>query len=451
MTDASVRVAVVGAGSMQFTHQVVSDLLAHPATRDVQLHLIDIDPDRLRQAQKLVEGLVVQAGGQGTVQAFLGLDADGALDQVDYCINEIQVGGFAATQVDFDVPLRYGIRQTIADTRGIGGIARALRTIPAVVQIARALADAAPDAVLLNYTNPMAMVMDAVHRQVPELEAYGLCHSTEETARTLAGYLGVPYGELEWTTAGINHMAWFIRLAHEGHDLYPALFALAANPDRFHDDPVRFELLRAVGYFVTESSEHNAEYFSFFMPHDAEIARLQIPVGEYLRRSEAHLRAYDQLRADLAAGVAPALRAPSGEYAPRFIAARTARESIWFYANVPNATGASGTGRLIANLPAAALVEVPCGLHGRQVRPTAVGDLPPAAAALNRQAIAVEQLTVQGALSGDRDLIYQAAMLDPLVSAQLTLDEIRRLVDDLVAAHGRLIPPLASRRLYHLG
>ncbi len=445
------RIALVGAGSMQFTHQVVSDLAAHPATRDADYHLIDTDPDRLQQSRQLVQGLLNQRGGQGHVAAFGDVGEDGALRQVDYCINEIQVGGLAATQRDFAIPARYGIRQTIADTRGIGGIARALRTMPVCVAVARALAEASPDALLLNYTNPMAMVMDAVHRAVPDLLAYGLCHSTEETARTLAQYLNVPYDELDWTSAGINHMAWMLTLAHRGKDLYPRLHELTQDPAIFARDPVRFELLQAVGRFVTESSEHNAEYFAWFMTHPLEIDRLRIPVGEYLRRSEAHLARYGALRQDLAVGRVPAVRAPSGEYAPRLVAARTAREPLWFYANVPNRVGTVGDARLIANLPAEALVEVPCGLFGIEVRPTAVGSLPRMAAALNTQAIAVEQLTVEGFCRQDRDLIYQAAMLDPLTASVLPLDQIRALVDELVAAHGPLMPPLAPRRVYRSG
>lgn len=446
--EALMKIALVGAGSMQFTHQVVSDLLAHPATRDADYHLIDIDRDRLWQATLLVRGLMGQAGAAGRVDVFSHPRAAGALARVDYCINEIQVGGYAATERDFAIPARYGIRQTIADTRGIGGIARALRTIPVCVDLARALCQASPEAVLLNYTNPMAMVMDAIHRAVPALEAYGLCHSTEETARALAGYLDVPYEELDWTSAGINHMAWFLTLRHRGQDLYPRLAALADDPAAFAKDPVRFELLKAVGCFVTESSEHNAEYFAWFLTHPGEIKRLAIPIGEYLRRSQAHLSRYRELREELSAGRVPALRAPSGEYAPRLAAARTAREPLALYANVPNRVGPRGDARLIANLPAEATVEVPCTVVGTQVRPAAVGALPAAAAALNCQAIAVEQLTVDGWERQDLDLVYQAAMLDPLAASVLPLDQIRQLVDDLVAAHGPLMPPLHRRRLY---
>ncbi len=442
------KIALVGAGSMQFTHQVVSDLLAHPATREADYHLIDIDGDRLQQAGLLVRGLVDQAGAAGQVDRFDHPRAKGALAHVDYCINEIQVGGYSATARDFAIPARYGIPQTIADTRGIGGIARALRTIPVCVDLARALCQSSPAAVLLNYTNPMAMVMDAIHRAVPELEAYGLCHSTEETARTLAGYLDVPYKELDWTSAGINHMAWFLTLQHRGQDLYPRLAALAEDPAAFARDPVRFELLKAVGCFVTESSEHNAEYFAWFLSHPAEIERLAIPVGEYLRRSQALLARYQALRQNLAAGRVPALRAPGGEYAPRLVAARTAREPLSLYANVPNRVGHRGGTRLIANLPAEAIVEVPCSVVGRLVRPSAVGPLPAAAAALNGQAIAVEQLTVDGWERQNLDLIYQAAMLDPLAASVLPLDQIRQLVDELVAAHGPLMPPLQRRKIY---
>jgi alpha-galactosidase len=435
------RVAIVGAGSMEFTRQVVSDLARMPATRDTVYHLVDIDPERLKVSQAMVRRILAELGAEGEVLAFPQIH--GALKGVQYVVNAIQVGGFAATKTDFAVPERYGIPQTIADTLGIGGIFRGLRTIPAVLDIAAAIADESPDAVLLNYTNPMSMVVMAVGRRFPELKTYGLCHSVHYTAERIAEYVGVPFSEMAWTSAGINHMAWMLTLSHRGEDLYPRLFAAARDPAIRTRDAVRFELMERLGWFVTESSEHNAEYSAFFLPHPEEIARLNIPVGEYLRRSQANLDEYATIRRDLENPDAPLALPPSPEYAPGFIAAREGGDLWWFQGNVMNYG-------LIDNLPAGSAVEVPCFVNRHGVFATRMGPLPEPLAAMNRVAINVQTLTVEAVLTGDRDRVYQAAMMDPLLASKLTLDQIWHLVDELFAAHGQLIPPLTSRRLQSL-
>jgi alpha-galactosidase len=425
------EVAIVGAGSMQFTQQVVSDLVRRPATRDVRLSLMDIDEERLALAERLVRRIQQEAGANGPVRASR--DLAEALTGVDFCLNEIQVGGMAATEMDFRIPAQYGIRQTIADTLGIGGISRALRTIPAVVSIARTLQAVAPDAWLLNYTNPMAMVMWALSEEVPGVTAVGLCHSAEYTARSLAEYLNLPFDEVEWLSAGINHMAWVLMLRRQGEDLYPRLLERARDPAVFRRDPVRFELLFRFGRFVTESSEHNAEYVPYFLPYDDEVERLHIPIDEYLRRSHANLAKFDELKLAVARPDASLLRPPSVEYAPQIIAARVTKTPYVFYGNVVNAGS-------IDNLPPRAVVEVPCLIHGGHLHVTRVGSLPPGPAALNRQAIGVQELTVEAARRFDRDLLYQAASLDPLVASRLRLGEIRRLVDDLLEAGRAWLP-----------
>lgn len=430
------EVAIVGAGSMQFTQQVVSDLMRAPATQDVAFSLMDVDEERLALSERLVHRIQGEVGGRGRVRASRELET--ALTGVDFCLNEIQVGGMTATQLDFDVPAAYGIRQTIGDTLGIGGISRALRTIPVVVDIARTLRRVAPDAWLLNYTNPMAMVMWAVAVEVPEVTAVGLCHSAEYTARALAGYLEVPFAELDWMSAGINHMAWLLKLGHRGEDLYPRLRELARDPAVFAQDPVRFELLRLFGRFVTESSEHNAEYVPYFLPHDDEVDRLHIPVGEYLRRSRNSLLKFDDLKGRVREPGSLMVPA-SPEYAPRIVAARITGDPLVFYGNVPN-RGA------IANLPPDALVEVPCLVEADAIWPTQIGTLPPGPAALNRQAIGVQELTVRAALRGDRDLLYQAAALDPLLATRLRLGEIVRLVDALLVAQRSWLPACWTNR-----
>ncbi len=434
-------IAIVGAGSMEFTRQVVSDVVRAEALKDSVFHLIDINPERLKTAEGMVKSIIQEAGRSCPVKVFASLD--GAFRGVDYCVNSIQVGGLAATTIDFEVPERHGIHQTIADTLGIGGIFRGLRTIPAVLDIAKALVEQAPKAVLLNYTNPMSMVVWAVKRAYPELEVYGLCHSVHYTAEVLSEYLEVPFEELEWTSAGINHMAWMLTLKHKGEDLYPRLFQKARLPEIFKQDAVRFELMQRLGYFVTESSEHNAEYTNYFLTHPEEIARLDIPVGRYLHISQNNVDEFETIKEALKHPNHSFLMDPSPEYAPAFINARVSGETWWFQGNVMN-------DGLINNLPQGACVEVPVLVNQHGVFPTHVADLPPQLAALDRHAIALQELTVEAALTRDRDLVYQAAMMDPQVSSVLTLEGIWKLVDDLFEAHGDMIPPYSSKRLYAL-
>ncbi len=429
-------VAIVGAGSMQFTQQVVSDLMRDPVTRDVHFRLMDRDPERLELARRLVGRIQEEAGAGGGVEAHQKLST--ALRGVDFALNEIQVGGLAATTTDFDIPNRYGIRQTIGDTLGIGGISRSLRTIPAVLDIVAVLREEAPAAWFLNYTNPMATVMRAVTWVHPDLVTVGLCHSAEYTARALAGYLDVPFAELDWLSAGINHQAWLLRLEHQGRDLYPRLHEKARDPAVFARDPVRFELLRRFGRFVTESSEHNAEYVPYFLPWDDEIERLQIPVGEYLRRSHAALAKFEALSRRVEEPGSLMVE-PSPEYAPRIIRAALSGEPLVFYANVPNAG-------VISNLPGEALVEVPAVVDRHAIRPTLVGALPEGPRALNQQSIGVQLLVTRAVLEHDRDLLHQAAYLDPMLQTRLRLAEIDALVEDLLLAQTAWIPaPRAIR------
>jgi len=423
---------------MEFTRQVVSDIVRAEALANTTFHLVDINPERLKTAEGMVKSIVAEAGRTCPVKAFSSLD--GAFAGVDYCVNSIQVGGLAATTVDFEVPERYGIHQTIADTLGIGGIFRGLRTIPAVLEIGQALMEQAPDAVLLNYTNPMSMVAWALHQAYPELKTYGLCHSVHYTAETIADYLDVPFEELDWTSAGINHMAWMLTIKHRGQDLYPRLFQAANDPKIFKEDNVRFELMRRLGYFVTESSEHNAEYTNYFLTHPGEIERLDIPVGRYLKISQHNVDEFDTIRKALAAGEHNFLLDPSPEYAPAFINARESDETWWFQGNVINHG-------LIDNLPAGCCVEVPVLVNQHGVFASHVGALPPQLAALDRHAIALQELTVQAALTQDKDAVYQAAMMDPLVSSVLPLAQIWNLVDDMFKAHNTMIGQYGSRRL----
>lgn len=419
------RIALIGAGSVTFAQQILSDLLSHPATREAEIRLMDIDRGRLQTAGAMLRRMIEEAGTQTEWKVFDSLPE--ALRGADYVISSLLVGGRPAIETDFAITAKYGIQHTVGDTLGVSGIMRAVRTIPALVEIAVAMDSLCPNAVLLNYTNPMSMLMMAVG-QVAAVAHYGLCHSSYETAHTVARYLDIPAEELEWKALGINHMAWMITLRHHGRDVYPDLFARLNDPATWRQDAVRFELMKHTGYFVTESSKHNAEYTSYFITHPDEVQRLGIPLHEYLTRPRRDLSA--EVREALAKGDAHFVVPRSGEYAPRFVQAAISGEPWWFQGNVEN------RGHLIDNLPASAVVEVPCFVNAHGVFPVHAGSLPRHLAALTLPAIMVQELTVDGVLRGDREAIYHAVMVDPQASARLKLDEMRRLVDELLAAHG---------------
>ena len=427
------RIALIGAGSVIFTQSLLGDLFSFPELGDCTVTLVDTDAGRLRTAETMARQLSAQLAPRARIEATL--DRRQALRGADYVINTIQVGGYDATRVDFDIPNRHGLRQTIADTLGIGGIFRALRTIPVLLDICRDIQELCPRALLLNYTNPMAMLCMAVHRAAPQVEVVGLCHSVQDTSKMLAGYLDVPYEELTFRVAGINHMAWFLELGHRGEDLYPRLReVLAAHPELYPANKVRVEMLFRTGYFVTESSEHFAEYTPHFMRYPEEVARLSIPVDEYIHRSERQLERLEQTRASLERGESLPF-ARSHEYAAYIIHAHHTNRPFVFYGNVEN-TG------LIPNLPADCCVEVPVVADGTGLQACHAGPLPTVLAALDRTNIGVQQLTVEAALTGRREHVYHAAMLDPNTAASLPLDRIWRLVDDLIEAHGAALPPL---------
>jgi len=422
------KIAIVGAGSLVFTRTLVTDLLQQEVTADAEIRLVDIDPHRLERARQAVERLGVRAGREISVAASE--DCATGVRGCDYVVNAIQVGGKEATLIDFDLPEKFGVRQTIADTHGIGGISRALRTIPPVLEIARAVAENAPNAWLLNYTNPMAMVVMAL-ASASQARHVGLCHGTEHTVTDVAGYLGTDRRRLSWQAAGINHMTWILSLQAEGRDLYPELREFARTADLSnHHDAVRLELLRRFGYFPSESSVHNAEYYPWFLRPDAPVPH-GVRAREYLFRLDDLERNFTDEQSRLAHTNAEVpLAALSEEYAPRIIAALEGNCMYRFMGNVVN------TGGMVTNLPLDCCVEVPCFIDGNGVVPGVIGRLPEQCAALNRTAINVQLLTVAGVLERRKDAIYQAALLDPLLSAQLSTDETVALVDELIDAHG---------------
>ncbi|MGH2945975.1 MAG: alpha-glucosidase/alpha-galactosidase [Solirubrobacteraceae bacterium] len=427
------KVAFVGAGSAVFTRKLVGDLLGMRELRDTTtFSLMDIDADRLRTAE-VVAGRLLEAHGAGaTVETTL--DRRATLDGADYVVTSFQVGGYRpATVVDFEVPKRYGLRQTIGDTLGVGGIMRGLRTIPVLLDVCRDMEELCPDALLLQHVNPMAMLCWAVAEASP-IRTVGLCHSVQHTAGELAADLGLEAAEVDHLVAGINHMAFFLRLAHGGEDLYPALREVEP-PER---NRVRYELLRHFGYFVTESSEHFAEYVPWFIKAGRPdlIERFNIPLDEYPRLCERQIGEWAALEGRAELGLER-----SAEYGPDIIRACETGAPFAFNGNVPNRHGG---GLLIDNLPADCCVEVPCVASADGIEPQPVGALPRHLAALMQTNVNVQGLAVEAALTGRREPVLHAAMLDPHTAAELPLDEIAALVGDLLEAHGGWIPALAE-------
>ncbi len=423
------KIAMIGAGSVVFTKNLLGDILSFPELGQAHIALHDIDPARLEAGERMARWTANKLGAQPTITASL--DRRAALDGADYVINMIQVGGHAATMIDFDIPTRYGLRQTIGDTLGIGGIFRALRTIPVLLDICQDMQACCPQAWLLNYTNPMAMLVWAVTRATP-VKVVGLCHSVQGTARQIARYCEIPHYELEYDTAGINHMAWYMTLRWNGQDMYPKLREALNHRFLYAKDKVRFEILRHFGYFVTESSEHMAEYVPYFIKSPAEVDRLDIPLDEYPRRSIENLREFEYTIGKLQRGGEFRIQR-SEEYASLIIHSLETGERRAIYGNVENCG-------LISNLPQGSCVEVRCELDRDGLHPVPFGELPPQLAALNRSNINVQELTVRAALEGNRDHVYHAAYLDPHTAASLTLPKIQAMVDDLLVAHGDALP-----------
>jgi alpha-galactosidase len=424
------KIAFIGAGSVEFTRNVVTDLCGFPELHaDLEFSLHDIDAERLDHAEAMTRRISDQSRAGATVTASL--DRLRAIDGADYVVNEVQVGGYAATRADFDIPAQYGVRQTIADTLGIGGIFRGLRTVPLLVAIGADMAKACPGAYLLNYSNPMAMLPWAVYAGSPFERVVGLCHSVRDTHRFLAGLVGHEVSEVDFLTAGFNHQAFVLRFEHEGEDLYPKLREVIDSSPELQRR-VRVEIFRRFGYFPTESSEHSAEYVPWFMRHDAQVERFRIFVGDYLHRSEDNLDEYERTRRELESG-APLVLEPTSELASEFIHAHQTGQAREIYANVRNRG-------LITNLPEDCCVEVPCMIDASGPSPRRVGALPPQLAALNRTFLNVVELTVRAVLDGDRQHVYQAALLDPNTAATLTTAETAQMCDDLLRAHADLIP-----------
>ncbi|WP_394619723.1 alpha-glucosidase/alpha-galactosidase [Lentzea sp. JNUCC 0626] len=418
-------IAFVGAGSVEFTRQLLRDVLSFPELAGCTISLHDIDSERLEVAGKL-------ARLAGAANVRTSLERREALEGADVVVNMVAIGGHQATLKDFDVPESFGLRQTIGDTLGIGGIFRGLRTFPFLDGLAADILAVCPDAWLLNYTNPMAMNIQYLATVAPRLKVAGLCHSVHWTIHDLSALVGVPPEEVDFLSAGVNHQAWILRWQHEGRDLYPALdAAIAADPGLARR--VRVDLYRRFGFYPTETSEHSSEYVPWYLKHESEVERLRLPIRDYATISAENVATYEKTRDALRAGdEPPPLTEDAVEYAPQVIHSLVTGQRRTIQVNVAN-------DGLITNLPAGAAVEVPATLDRLGVHPHHVGALPRQLAALNRSFLNVVDLTVAAAVEGNPDHVRHAALCDPATAAALTVGQIDDLVSAMMAAHGDLL------------
>ena len=432
------KITFIGAGSTVFAKNLLGDILSFPELADSTISLMDIDPVRLKTSEIVAHKIAEFFGAKPKIEATL--DRRQALDGADYAISMFQIGGYKpSTVIDFEIPKKYGIRQTIADTLGIGGIMRGLRTIPVFLDICKDMAELCPDVMFLQYVNPMAMNTWAIHRAT-KIKTVGLCHSVQGTAEALAWDIGVPIEEINYICAGINHMAFYLKFERNGEDLYPQIRKALEGQSygrryRRLADHVRYEVFRRTGYFVTESSEHFSEYVPWFIkPNRSDlIEQYEIPLDEYIRRCEDQLAEWESERAALERGELDEAYERSPEYGSLIIHSMETGIPRVVYGNVANHG-------LIDNLPQGCCVEVPCLVDKSGLQPTKIGRMPPHLAALQQTNINVQSLVVEAALTGKREHIYHAAMLDPHTAAELSLEQIWSLVDDLIEAHGDTMP-----------
>lgn len=429
------KIALIGAGSTVFTKNLLGDILGFPELADSEIRLMDIDATRLKTSEVVARKVAEAVGAAPHIMATT--DRREALKGADYVICMIQVAGYKpGTVIDFEIPKKYGLRQTIADTLGIGGIMRGLRTIPVLLSIAHDMEELCPDALFINYVNPMCMNQWALDRG-SGIANVGLCHSVPHTAHELSQDIGVPYEDINYLVAGINHMAFYLKFEnkHTGEDLYPLIRKVVSEGRVPAWNQVRYEMFTRLGYFVTESSEHFSEYTPYFIKRDRPdlIEQFNIPLDEYIRRCEVQIQGWEALRDELEDPTATLHVERSVEYGSLIIHSMETGVPRVIYGNVANHG-------IIDNLPQGCAIEVPCLVDRNGIQPTKIGALPIHLAALMQTNVNVQALTVEAALTGKREHIYHAAMLDPHTSAELTLDQIWKMVDELIEAHGSWLP-----------
>jgi alpha-galactosidase len=442
------RIAFIGAGSTVFMKNIVGDILQRPATSGVTIALMDINPERLAESETVAKRMIAQLGVPAKVETYS--NQQRALDNANFVVVAFQIGGFEpCTVTDFEVPKKYKLRQTIADTLGVGGIMRGLRTVPHLWKICEDMMEVCPDAIMLQYVNPMAINTWAISEKFPKIKQVGLCHSVQGTAFELARDLDIPVEDIRYRAAGINHMAFYLQFEHRQKDgsfrnLYPDLlrgYEEGRFPKPSHWNPrcpnkVRYEMLKRLGYFVTESSEHFAEYTPYFIKEGREdlIERFGIPLDEYPKRCVEQVARWKE--ESNALRNAPMDLKPSHEYASSIVNSVWTGEPSVIYGNIRN-------NGCITSLPENCAAEVPCLVDDRGIQPTFIGKLPPQLTALIRTNINVQELTVRALIEEKREHIYHAAMMDPHTAAELDLQQIWDLVDDLLAAHGDWLPEFA--------
>jgi alpha-galactosidase len=438
------NITLIGAGSVVFTRNLCSDILLTPALQNATITLMDIDPGRLAQSRDLVQALI--DGRRIDARVVATTDRRAAVRGADYVVTTFQQGGLEAYQLDIDIPKKYGVEQCVGDTLGPGGVFRALRTIPVLTELGRDMDELAPNALLLNYVNPMAANCWAFDKATGRPHV-GLCHSVQGTSEMLARWIDVPYEQVVFHCAGINHQAFFLTFRRDGEDLYPRIWQAIENPTIYGSEPVRIDMMKYFGYFVTESSGHASEYVPYFRKSARIVTDELVPrftnqrddwfdfgrTGGYLRECLSRQeRAQHEFQALIAGDKAlPTER--THEYGSYIIEAIETNQPARINGNVPNRG-------LIDNLPEGCCVEVPCLVDGNGIQPTKVGAVPPQLAALNRTNINVQELIVHAALTGDTAAVHHAVMLDPLTAAVCTLPQIHAMVDELLAAQQRWLP-----------
>ena len=431
------KITFLGAGSSIFVRNVLGDCMMIESLSEATYALYDIDEMRLEESREMMANINCNSNSsKATIETYAGVEnIGGALQGADFVINAIQVGGYKpSTVIDFEIPKKYGLRQTIADTLGIGGIFRALRTIPVMEFFAQEIEKHCPDALLLNYTNPMGILTGYLLHHT-NVHAVGLCHSVQKCAEELMTGVGLEAdSSVNTRIAGINHMSWLLEITRDGKDLYPEIKRLAKEKGFPENDKVRFEMMDKFGYYVTESSEHNAEYLPYFIKqtHPELIEEFNIPIDEYLRRCVRNINRWEDAKKEIIDNK-NLTHVRSVEYAASMIEATILNKPYKFGGNVLN-TG------LITNLPQKACVEVPCIIDASGVQPIYVGELPAQCAALNQTNVNVQLLTIEAAKTKKKETLYHAALLDPHTSAELSIDEIVKLCDELLDAHGAILP-----------
>jgi alpha-galactosidase len=433
------KITIIGAGSIVFARNLIGDILSFPALRESKISLMDIDRDRLNSTAAAADAMLEYNDVAATIETTT--DRVEALDDADYVLNMIHVGGREPFENEIRIPQEYGVNQAVGDTLGPGGIFRFLRTYPVILDLARDMEKYCPDALLLNYTNPMAMLCWAID-EVTDIEIVGLCHSVQHTSKAIAKYVDVPEDELEYWVAGINHMAWFLEAEHEGESVYPVLYEMIDKPNAYDRDNIRFEILRHFGAFVTESSNHMSEYVPYFRTDEETIDEFTVeedfndyfvewmPTGQYFE----HWCSYQAEAAEMDPNDIDPKIERSEEYGSRIIHSIETGKRRRMNINIRN------TDNLITNLDNNACVEIPCFVDDRGISPCSIGELPPQLAALNRTNIDVQRLAVRAGIDGAQNTLRQAVKLDPLTAAACTLNEIDLMVDDLLAANAKYLP-----------